>query len=137
MVAAATRFVPPSFHVDALLIADDAVTIPTRSNPNVVHCPVCGEPADRIHRRAIRTLADLPWAGIVVHLQVQVRTCFRDIPSRPRRIFSERLAGVARSSVRRTERQREALLDVAVALGGEAGDFRPGSIVPKRVGLMT
>jgi len=137
MVAAATRFVPPSFHVDALLIADDAVTIPTRSNPNVVHCPVCGEPADRIHRRAIRILADLPCAGIVVHLQVQVRKCFFDNPNCLRQIFSKRLAGVARSVARRTERRRAALLDVAVALGGEAGDSRPGSIVPKRVGLMT
>jgi len=52
---------------------------------------------------------------------VRIRKFFCDNPTCPRRIFSERLAGIAAVSARRTERQRAALLDLAVALGGEAG----------------
>ena len=74
-----------------------------------------------MHSRAARTLADLPWAGVTVRLQVRVRKFFCENPACPRRIFSERLDGIAAVAARRTERQRAALLDLAVALGGEAG----------------
>lgn len=115
------RLIPPSLHVDALLVGDDGLTIRVVAEEADVHCPVCGEPADRVHSRATRTLADLPWAGVTVRLQVRVRKFFCENPTCPRRIFSERLTGVAAVAARRTDRQREALLDLAVALGGEAG----------------
>jgi transposase len=121
MVAATARLIPPSLRVDALLVADDGLTIRVAADATAARCPLCGEPADRVHSRAARTLADLPWAGVAVRLCVQVRKFFCDNPSCPRRIFRERLAGVAQASARRTERQRAALLDLAVALGGEAG----------------
>jgi len=121
MVVATARFVPPLLHVDALLVGDDGLTIRVLSEPTEVRCPLCGESADRVHSRAIRSLADLPWADVAVHLQVQIRKFFCDNPTCPRRIFSERLDGIAQVSARRTERPRAALLDLAVALGGEAG----------------
>ena len=121
MVAAIARLIPPSLHVDALLVGDDGLTIRAVADATGVHCPLCGEPADRVHSRATRTLADLPWAGVAVRLQVRIRKFFCDNPTCPRRIFSERLAGIAAVSARRTDRQRAALLDLAVALGGEAG----------------
>ena len=121
MVAAAARLIPPSLHVNALLVDDDAVTIRTISESTNARCPLRGDPTDRIHSRFTRILADVPWAGIVVRLQVQVRTFFCDNPVCPRRIFVERLDGIARSSARRTERQRDTLFAIAVALGGEAG----------------
>jgi|GEM_PF-3552756 len=73
MVTAATRFVPPSLHVDALLIADDGVIFRTNPDTTSEPCPVCGESADRTHIRATPRLADLPWANFVIHLQLQVR----------------------------------------------------------------
>jgi transposase len=121
MVVATARFVPPLLHVDAFLVGNDGLTIRVLSETTEVRCPLCGEPADRVHRRAIRTLADLPWADVVVHLQVQSRTFLCKNSTCPRRIFSERLDGIAQVSARRTERQRAALLDLAIALGGEAG----------------
>ncbi len=121
MVAAASRLIPPSLHVDALLVADDAVTIRAISESTNVRCPLCGDPTDRIHSRFTRILADVPWAGIVVRLHVQVRRFFCDNLVCPRRIFVERLDGITRLSARRTERQRATLLAIAVALGGEAG----------------
>jgi len=121
MVAAAARLIPPSLHLEALLVADDGLTIHGLSETTEARCPLCGEPADRIHSRVLRTLADLPWAGVTVHLRVRIRKFFCDNPICSRRIFSERLAEIALPHARRTERQREALLDFAVALGGEAG----------------
>jgi transposase len=121
MVAAASRLIPSSLRVDALLVEDDGITIRAGSDAPDARCPLCGERADRVHSRATRTLADLPWAGITVHMRVQLRKFFCDTPVCPRRIFSERLGGIAQVSARRTERQRAALLDLAVALGGEAG----------------
>src|SRR5215213_9112030 len=111
MVAATARFIPPLLHVDTLSVDDDGLTIRAVSAATDVCCPVCGKPAGRVHSRATRTLADLPWAGVVVRLQVRVRTFVCDTPACPRQIFSERLDGIAAVSARRTERQRNALLD--------------------------
>jgi transposase len=121
MVAPVARLIPPSLHVDALLVGDDGLTIRVVAEEADVHCPVCGESADRVHSRATRTLADLPWAGVTVRLQVRIRKFFCENPTCPRRIFSERLDRIAAVAARRTDRQRAALLDLAVALGGEAG----------------
>ncbi len=121
MVAAPARLIPPSLRVDALLVEDDGITIRASSASCDVRCPLCDELAHRVHSRPIRTLADLPWAGVAIHLRVQVRKFFCENPGCPRRIFSERLAGIAAVFARRTERQRTALLAIAVALGGEAG----------------
>jgi transposase len=121
MATATARFIPPLLRVDALMVADDELTIRTSSVATDVRCPLCGELAARVHSRPIRSLADLPWADVVVHLQVQVRKFFCDNLSCPRRIFSERLSGIAHPSARRTARQRDVLFSLAVALGGEAG----------------
>ena len=68
--------IPPSLRVEALLLGTDGLTILTAAEDETARCPLCGEPADRVHRRAVRTLADLPWAGIAVRLQVQFAHAF-------------------------------------------------------------
>jgi transposase len=113
--------VPRSLHVATLLLDEDGLTILASSEATEVRCPVCGTPADRVHSRYVRTLADLPWAGLAVSLRVQVRRFFCDTPSCPRRIFAERLTGLAPAHARRTDRQRAALTTIAFADGGEAG----------------
>lgn len=121
MVAATARLLPPSLRVEALEVEDGGITIRLVTDATAAPCPLCGERAARVHSRAARTLADLPWAGVVVRLHVQVRKFFCETPTCPRRIFRERLMGIAAVAARRTERQRAELLDLAVALGGEAG----------------
>lgn len=121
MVAPVARLIPPSLHVDALLVGDDGRTIRVVAEETDVHCPVCGGPAARVHSRATRPLADLPWAGVTVRLQVRIRKFLCENPTCPRRIFSERVDGIAAVAARRTDRQRAALLDLAVARGGAAG----------------
>lgn len=113
--------IPRSLRVEALLLADDGLAILASSEAADVRCPLCGQRSDRVHSRYVRALADLPWAGSAVQLRVRVRRCFCDNDACPRRIFVERLDGVAVAHARRTDRQREALTAIAVVLGGEAG----------------
>src|SRR3954469_9749488 len=121
MDSAATFLVPPSLHVDALLLGEDGVTIRARSEAPDVRCTAGGEPSDRVHSRYERAVADLPWARFAVRLQVRVRRFFCENLTCPRTIFAERLAGIAPAAARRTDRQRERLTDLALALGGEEG----------------
>jgi transposase len=113
--------IPRSLHVETLLLDEEGLTILASSEATDVPCPICGDPAKRIHSRYRRTLADLPWAGVPVSLQLHVRKFFCDNPTCPRTIFVERLAGVAQAFAHRTDRQRAALEAIAFALGGEAG----------------
>jgi transposase len=121
MVAPVARLIPPSLRVEALLVADDGITVRVSFETAEARCPLCGEAAERVHSRATRSLADVPWAGVVVRLWVQMRKFFCDNPACPRRVLSERLDGIAAVAARRTERQRAALLRIALANGGEAG----------------
>jgi transposase len=66
-------------------------------------------------------LQDLPFSGKQVHLILQVRRFFCPNPSCPRQIFAERLPALTEVFARRTNRLRDALLDIGWALGGEAG----------------
>src|SRR5687768_351009 len=128
MVAAPARLLPPSLRVEALLVADGGITIRLATDAAAAPCPLCGEPAARVHSCAARTLADVPWAGVVVRLQVRVRKFFCESPTCPRRIFRERLMGIAAVAARRTERQRAELLDLAVAPLARGGGTHSSSI---------
>jgi transposase len=110
MATEVSFLIPPSLHVEVLLLGDDGVTILASS-----------EATDRVHSRYARTLADLPWARFAVRLRVRVRKFFCANPACPRTVFAERLAGIAAASARRTDRQGERLTVIACALGGEAG----------------
>jgi len=112
---------PPSLHVAALLLAGDGLTILAVSGAANPRCPVCGQPAQRVHSRYWRTLADSPWAGVAVRLRVEAKKLFCDDGTCPRKVFAERLDGVAAVHARRTDRLRRELEAIAFALGGEAG----------------
>ena len=72
MVSPGSGLVPPLLHVDALLVGEDGLTIRAVSEATEARCPHCDETADRVHSRAPRTLADLPWAVVTVQLRVRV-----------------------------------------------------------------
>jgi transposase len=57
-------------------------------------CPLCQCCSESIHSRYSRVVADLPWAGWAVRLELQVRRLFCQNKECPRRIFTERLPGV-------------------------------------------
>ena len=113
--------IPEQLYVESLSAAPDGIVIHTAPKDPGGRCPECSGYSRRVHSRYTRTLADLPWAGISVRLRVRVRKFFCDDPSCAQKIFAERLDEVAQPRARRTDRQGEALLLVALALGGRAG----------------
>jgi transposase len=96
------------------------VTLSASSYEPRARCPLCGSGSSRVHSRYLRTVSDLPWHGVSVKLDVGVRRFFCDEVSCRRRIFCERLEEVA-ARARKTGRLEEALLAVALELGGRAG----------------
>ncbi len=84
-------------------------------------CPACRRRSERIHSWYRRRLCDLPWEGIPVGIELQVRRFFCDSDDCPQRIFTERLAKTAPRYARRTSRLSLALEQITLALGGSAG----------------
>lgn len=84
-------------------------------------CPSCQEPASRIHSHYQRTVADLPWAELVVRLHLDVRKFFCDNTACRRKVFTERLPTLVAPSARRTVRLAAQQQQIGLALGGNPG----------------
>ena len=69
----------------------------------------------------MRALADLPWGVHAVAIRLRVRRLFCNNAGCRRRIFAERLPGIAAPWARRTARLSERLAVVGLALGSAAG----------------
>ena len=113
-------------HAPGLLLKDvfsddRTLCIVLRSTAPTSLCPLCQQPATRIHSHYTRHPADLPWGGHAVRFVLHVRKFFCPTPSCPRRIFTERLPDVVAPSARATVRLTSFLHAIAFALGGEAG----------------
>lgn len=68
-----------------------------------------------------RRLADLPWHGYAVAIELRVRRFFCQMPGCARRIFCEHLRETTEAHARRTLRFSSALELIGLALGGETG----------------
>lgn len=112
---------PTLLRLDYLSAADSLITLTLATKRQHADCPLCHCPSLRVHSHYVRTLADLPWNGVPVRLRLTIRRFFCDTDHCRRRIFAERLAGVAAPHARRTLRLTEALELIGFALGGEAG----------------
>ncbi|MBE9033508.1 ISL3 family transposase [filamentous cyanobacterium LEGE 11480] len=86
-----------------------------------VQCPLCGILSQRIHSHYERCIADLTCIQLSVKLIVQVRKFFCDNQACRRRIFAERLPGIAAPWARKTCRLVKYLQAMGLALGGIAG----------------
>lgn len=84
-------------------------------------CPLCQCRSERVHSRYVRLVADLPWAGWAVRLELHVRRFFCQKKECVRQIFTERLPSVVAPYARRTMRLGELFTLIGFALGGEAG----------------
>lgn len=102
------------------------LTLTSRARP--APCPLCGRRTKRTHSWYERALADLPWGEQAVAVQLRVRKLFCDNANCKRRIFTERLPGVAAPWARKTVRLSERLTAVGLALGGAAGARLSGSM---------
>lgn len=113
--------IPEGLHAEALVFEECGVTILASIEDHTGRCPKCERSSHRVRGYYRRTMADLPWAGAPVRFRVRVRKFQCENPRCQRKIFAERLEGLAWCYARRTDRQRKALEEVGFALGGEAG----------------
>jgi transposase len=93
-------------------------------------CPLWQSRSESIHSRYVRVVADLPWAGWAVRLELHVRRFFCQNEACERQIFTERLPEVVAPYARRPTRLADLLTLIGFALGGEAG-----SCLVERMGL--
>ena len=119
-VVASHDLLPKGLELESLSVETGRVSISVSSGAEGCFCPVCGRYSSRMHSRYLRTVSDLPWHGIRVTFKVSARRFFCGETSCERKIFCERLPDVA-ARARKTSRLEEALLAIALELGGRAG----------------
>ncbi len=73
---------------------DDLITLVVRTTQTRPLCPSCNKPSSRIHSRYQRQVADLPWQGATVRMQLLARKLFCRQEDCPQRIFCERIPSV-------------------------------------------
>lgn len=95
-------------------------------------CPVCGHRSRSIHSIYYRHLQDLPWQGMAVQMWLTVGRFRCRNKGCSRRIFCERLPGVARAYGRQTDRTAEIVRLVGYIAGG-----RPGQRLLVRLSIST
>ena len=84
-------------------------------------CPLCQCRSESVHSGYVRLVADLPWAGWAVRLELHVRRFFCLNKECVRQIFTERLPSVVAPYARHTRRLGDLFTLIGFALGGEAG----------------
>lgn len=94
------------------------ITVDLHAIADACPCPVCHQPMARIHSHYQRTMADLPWADLVVRLRLSVRKFFCDNAACIRKIFTERLPTLVAPSARRSLRLIQQQQQLGLALGG-------------------
>ena len=112
---------PKAIRLDCIRPSLSAITLMIRTTASQANCPRCQRRSSRIHSRYLRHVADLPWHGVAVRLELRTRR-FRCLNSLcTQRIFCERLLGVVAHYARKTLRLNAALELIGFAIGGEAG----------------
>jgi len=130
----AAIFLPDAdlLRLDAVTLEDNAIRFVLSTIQTTACCPVCHQPAVRVHSGYRRLPADLPCGGVPLRLELHARRFHCDVPHCSRRIFTERLPGVLQPYARRTNRLAAALEAIAYELGGQAG-----SRLAARLGVST
>ena len=112
---------PTCLHLKLLDGSYTAITAVVATTSEEAECPLCYGRSARIHSHYVRSVADLPWMGCAVHLELHVRRFFCSNPECRRQIFTERLPSIVAPYARRTTRLTDVFTLVGFALGGEAG----------------
>lgn len=112
---------PAAINIRHFISEPQSITVVAQAMHPQAHCPKCRHPSSSLHSHYQRTVADLPWHGVSVSLQLQTRR-FRCRNERcVQQVFCERLPKVVDTYARKSVRLNAALTLLAFALGGEAG----------------
>ena len=119
---------PELVSLDSLVSEAQCLVVVVSARRPAATCPRCQEPAERVHSRYHRTLADQPWNAVRVRLELRTRRWFCDRPDCPQHIFTERFPGLVERYARRTDDQARVLRLIGYVLGGEAGARTAGEL---------
>lgn len=113
---------PTCLYLSQIEAFQDAILMVLRTIAEQACCPLCQAPSQHVHSHYTRLVADLPWMGWAVKLELHTRRFFCLNLSCQRQIFTERLPSVVAPYARRTTRLADVFTLIAFALGGEAGE---------------
>jgi len=112
---------PTCLHLRLLDASTATIPAIVTTTSHEAECPLCHQSSTQIHSRYMRCVADLPWMGCAVRLELHVRRFFCVQKECVRQIFTERVPTVVAPYARRTLRLTDVLTLIGFALGGEAG----------------
>ena len=111
----------PGLDVTDLSIDPDTITIEAQPSAATAICPNCGQDSDRVHSRYTRRITDLPIQGKPFVIRLTARRFYCARRHCRRRVFCERLSGLAEPHARTSGPLTESHRDIGFALGGETG----------------
>src|SRR5688500_4469336 len=109
---------PTSIRLEKIIQHPSSLTLVVRATRAQAECPRCRRPSTRVHSYYTRTVADLPWHGVAVRLELRTRRlrCRNSLCTK--RVFCERFPRVVAAYGRKTVRMNEALELLGLLLGG-------------------
>lgn len=112
---------PASIRLQKIIQHPSSLTLVVVTTRAQAECPRCHRPSSRVHSYYTRQVADLPWHGVAVRLELRTRRfrCRNSLCTK--RVFCERLPQVVSYYDRKTVRLDDALRLIGFLLGGEAG----------------
>src|SRR5712692_7691278 len=110
----------PNVQVEGIEV-DEEITLTLHTTSPTASCPSCGTASSRIQSRYTRTLRDLPSVGRPIRLIMHVRRFFCKNRTCVQKNFVERLPDLCRPHAQRTKRLQEALCELGLTIGGQAG----------------
>jgi hypothetical protein len=119
---------PPTLSVDRVERSPQGLTVYLYATTSTVFCPRCATAGSRVHRRYIRTVADLTCVGQRLTLKLLVRKWICPLDSSQERIFAEPFAGLVRRYARMTDRLIKALQSIGVTTNGADGAHLSSSL---------
>lgn len=67
---------PSLIKLEHFVSSPEAITVVVKTKQPQASCSLCHHPSQKIHSRYTRTLADLPWQGVAIRLELTVRRFF-------------------------------------------------------------
>lgn len=100
---------------------EEKLILHVRATSSRALCPLCAQPATRLHSRYRRAVKDLPCTGQQVQLILHVRKFFCDTAQCVRKVFAERLPHLVAPWAQMTTRLSQALQTIGLATCGRLG----------------
>jgi len=112
---------PDAINIRHFVSEPRSITLVVQAVQPHAYCPKCRHPSISFHSNYQRAVADLPWHGVAVKIQLHTRKfrCRNELCMQ--QVFCERLPKVVDTYARKSVRLNAALTLLAFALGGEAG----------------